>query len=141
MDRHRALSPTQNGSAYQKAASSGGRARCLRGPMPPTVSIGRHPPLWSAGYTAPLVQWVETKIEGLVDRPVVLRSAYAQTYRPLHHNFTEDFLFEPRLEPTLAPDVLQALETQKIRYIYLQAGHPNNRLRVIDKDGQLREVP
>ncbi len=64
----------------------------------------------TAGYTAPLARWVETRISGYTSEPIVLRGEYSQTYRPEHHNFAEHFLFEPQLEPGLSPDVLAELE-------------------------------
>ncbi|MBN2271703.1 MAG: hypothetical protein JXN61_13875, partial [Sedimentisphaerales bacterium] len=62
-----------------------------------------------AGYTAPLVRWVETVITGYTTEPIVLYGWYSQTYKPEHHNFAEQFLFEPRLEPNLAPELLEEL--------------------------------
>jgi hypothetical protein len=55
-------------------------------------------PQVSAGYTAPLVDWGETRISGLSSQPIVLHGYYSQTYRPEHHNFGESFIFEPLLE-------------------------------------------
>ncbi len=57
----------------------------------------------TAGYTAPLARWVETRISGYTSEPIVLRGEYSQTYRPEHHNFAEHFLFEPQVEPGLSP--------------------------------------
>ena len=51
-----------------------------------------------AGYTAPLDRWVETTINGVVSQPVVLHGYFSQTYRPEHHNFNENFIFDPHLE-------------------------------------------
>ena len=73
----------------------------------------------TAGYTAPLLAWKETRIEGLTTEPIVLRGYYSQTYRPHHHNFSEDFLFEPALEPGVSPAILAELEAKNIRYIHL----------------------
>lgn len=80
-------------------------------PTPPTGIV--------AGYTAPLVRWEETTIEGLTTVPIVLRGYYSQTYRPQHHNFSEDFMFEPALENGLPANVLMELETKGIRQIYV----------------------
>src|SRR4029453_5198009 len=52
----------------------------------------------TAGYTAPVQAWVETRITGLTSRPLILRSEWSQTYHPGHHNFYEEFAFEPRLD-------------------------------------------
>lgn len=72
----------------------------------------------AAGYTAPLARWLETRITGYTSSPIVLHSPYSQTYRPEHHNFSEHFLFEPRLEPGISPAILQELASRNIRLIY-----------------------
>lgn len=71
------------------------------------------------GYTAPLIAWKETRIEGLTGEPIVLRGYYSQTYRPEHHNFTENFLFEPALEEGIPPAILDELRGKDIRQIYV----------------------
>jgi hypothetical protein len=77
------------------------------------------PPPMSAGYTAPLVDWVETRIDGLASEPIVLKGYYSQTYRPEHHNFSEHFIFEPRLEPGIPEIILAELEEKNIRLIHV----------------------
>jgi hypothetical protein len=72
----------------------------------------------AAGYTAPLVRWVETVITGYTTAPIVLHDWHSQTYRPEHHNFAENFIFEPQLEPNLAPGLLDELRTKNIRMFY-----------------------
>lgn len=81
-----------------------------------------HPTGPVAGYTAPLLGWVGTRITGLTSRPLVLRDEYAQTYRPGHHNFTEDFLFDPQLEPDLDPALQAELRARNIRGLVVRAG-------------------
>lgn len=76
----------------------------------------------TAGYTAPLARWVETRIAGYTTEPIVLHGEYSQTYRPEHHNFAEHFLFEPQLEPGLPPTILAELKARDIRYIHVLAG-------------------
>ncbi len=71
----------------------------------------------AAGYTFDLASWNQTTITGLTPRPIVLRSSWSQTYRPGHHNFTESFIFDPRLEPGISPAVLQALSQRSIAYL------------------------
>jgi hypothetical protein len=73
----------------------------------------------TAGYTAPLAAWRETRIEGLTTDPLVLRGYYSQTYRPEHHNFSENFLFEPALEPGMSRSILDELLAKDIRQIYV----------------------
>jgi len=72
----------------------------------------------NAGYTAPVQAWVETRIEGLASQVIVLRHELAQTYHPGHHNFFEEFIFDPHLEPGLEPAVLAELSARNIRALY-----------------------
>jgi hypothetical protein len=74
-----------------------------------------------AGYTAPLQAWIETTIAGLTTKPIVLHSDLAQTYRPGHHNFYEDFAFEPRLDPDVEAAALAELQRMNIRALLLSA--------------------
>lgn len=76
----------------------------------------------TAGYTAPLARWVETKIAGYTSEPIELRGEYSQTYRPEHHNFAEHFLFEPQVEQGLSPATLAELKAKDIRYIHVLNG-------------------
>ncbi len=85
---------------------------------PPPAGVG-------AGYTAPLVRWVETTITGYTSQPIVLHGTYSQTYRPEHHNFSEHFIFEPRLEPGLPPAQLDQLRNRNIRLIHAYYGTPS----------------
>jgi hypothetical protein len=82
-------------------------------------------PTASGGYTAPLVRFVETRITGLTTQPIVLTNHFSQTYRPGHHNFTEDFIFEPRLEPGLSPATLAELTAANIQLIHVWWGGGN----------------
>ena len=74
----------------------------------------------AGGYTAPLSRWVETVIEGYTTEPIVLHGWYSQTYRPEHHNFSEHFIFEPRLEPGISGQILNELEAKNLRLIHTQ---------------------
>ena len=56
---------------------------------------------------------------------VVLHGYFSQTYLPGHHNFSEFFIFEPRLEPGISKDLLDELKTKDIRMIYLYAHFGN----------------
>lgn len=75
----------------------------------------------TAGYTAPLARWVETRITGYTREPIILHGWYSQTYKPEHHNFSEHFLFEPQLEPDLSPTILAELRQKDIRLIHVQS--------------------
>jgi hypothetical protein len=80
------------------------------------------------GYTAPLIHWVETVIEGYTTEPIVLRDWYSQTYRPEHHNFDEHFIFEPQLEPEISVDILAELRMHDIRMIHVLGGMSDTRI-------------
>lgn len=75
----------------------------------------------TAGYTAPLVRFDKTTIDNLTTDPIVLKDFYSQTYRPQHHNFSEDFYFDFLLEPTLSEESRTELRALDIRaLIYTQ---------------------
>lgn len=94
----------------------------------------------SGGYTAPLVKFEETRITGLASEPIVLRGYYSQTYRPGHHNFTEEFIFEPGLEPGMPPSILAELAAADIRFLYVEMGFAEPRMVVMGVDGKLRAL-
>lgn len=75
-----------------------------------------------AGYTAPLQAWVQTRISGLIDQPLVLRDPMAQTYHPGHHNFFEEFVFEPGRDPAVPAAARVALEARNIRALVAVLG-------------------
>jgi hypothetical protein len=94
----------------------------------------------TAGYTAPLIAWESTVIEGLATLPIILESEWAQTYRPGHHNFSEDFLFEPGLDPGVPVETLAELEAMDIRAIhFVGAWNDISRAVIMGLDGSLRE--
>jgi hypothetical protein len=92
----------------------------------------------AAGYTAPLVQFVETRITGLTTQPIVLTNYYSQTYRPGHHNFYEDFIFEPRLEPGIPATTLNELIAANIQFIHARWGVSPVKINILGLDGKLR---
>jgi hypothetical protein len=94
---------------------------------PPPKGIG-------AGYTAPLIRWVETSIEGYTSEPIVLHGYYSQTYRPEHHNFDEHFLFEPQLEPEFSIDILAELRMRDVRMIHVFGGMSDTRIKTYGYD-------
>jgi hypothetical protein len=94
----------------------------------------------AAGYTAPLVRFVETRITGLTTEPIVLSNYFSQTYRPGHHNFTEEFIFEPRLEPGLAAATLAELNAANIQWIHVKVGFADPVLNVLGLDQKLRRL-
>ena len=94
----------------------------------------------SAGYTAPLQKWDVTTITGLTTSPIELRGYFSQTYRPGHHNFTEEFLLEPRLEEGISSVILSELEALDIKQIYLQFGNINPIFQAIGFDDRVRDL-
>jgi hypothetical protein len=96
----------------------------------------------TAGYTAPLVAWVETSIEGLVSETIVLKSEFSQTYRPGHHNFTEEFIFEPRLDENVPAELIAELNGKNIALLHvdLEFFDQTARVMVLGLDGRLREL-
>lgn len=78
----------------------------------------------TAGSTWPLAKWDKTVIQGLTAQPIVLSGYYSQTYRAGHQNLLEQFLFEPSLEPAIAPQILDQLREKNIRLIYF-VNHSN----------------
>ncbi len=94
-----------------------------------------------AGYTAPNIGFVETRIEGLLPEPLVLTSYWSQTYSPEHHNFSEHFLFEPRLDPGMSAAQVQALETARIRILHVWHSGPEGIFTAIAPDGSTRRLP
>lgn len=94
----------------------------------------------TAGYTAPLVKWVETTITELTAQPITLRGDYSQTYRPGHHNFVEDFIFEPRLEPGLSQSVIDELTAKNILFVHVFYNGDQSRISVLGLDGKFRTL-
>ena len=73
----------------------------------------------TAGYTAPLKAWKETVITGITEEPISLKGWYSQTYAPGHHNFWEEFIFEPSKEEGISGEKLAELEDNDVKLIYL----------------------
>jgi hypothetical protein len=93
----------------------------------------------TAGYTAPLVSFVKTTISGLTSVPITLTNYYSQTYRPGHHNITEEFLFEPGLEPGLPEADKAELKAANILLLYLRLGYMDD-LQVLGYDQKFRPL-
>lgn len=91
-----------------------------------------------AGYTAPCIEWVGTTITGLTTEPLELRADAAQTYHPFHHNFSEEYLFEPAADPAVNATQRAELAARNIRMIHLDWNHQSAEVRVIGLDGKLR---
>jgi len=72
-----------------------------------------------------------------------LGSYWSQTCQTYHKPYFGDFLFEPQLDPDLSAQVLQSLEQQNIRIIFLRPGRPWEAVQVmvIGFDGVARAWP
>ena len=93
----------------------------------------------TAGYTAPNLGFTETRIAGWTSEPLVLRDPAAQTYSSGHHNFTETFLFEPRLDPATTAAQLKELETAGIQQIVMDRGFEGTQIWLVDAAGRMRK--
>ncbi len=99
-----------------------------------------HPPLptgITVGYTAPLFQWKQTTISGLTTTPIVLTGYYSQTYRPGHHNFANDYVFDPWLESGISTTILDELQSKNIRLLYIEQ---SSEVWTLSLDGVLQQV-
>ncbi|MFO0746676.1 MAG: PEP/pyruvate-binding domain-containing protein [Myxococcota bacterium] len=98
----------------------------------------------TAGYTAPLAKWDHTTISGLVEAgggaPIELRGYWSQTYRPGHHNFSESFIFEPRVEAGIDPAVVAELDGKDIAALLVTVGYQEATIQIIGLDGKLRPL-
>lgn len=91
--------------------------------------------------TAPLAQWKETRIEGLTSQPIVLRGEFSQTYRPGHHNFSEEFVFEPELEEGLPVSLLQELREANVQLIHVLFNFEESQMAILGVDRKFRALP
>jgi len=91
----------------------------------------------TAGYTAPLHRWVQTTIKGLTRKPIVLKGYYSQTYHPNHHNFSEDFLFDPLLENGIDAATILELRIKGIRQLYVRGGDGVSNVWTVDWNGNI----
>ena len=128
--------PAQEGSLLQtRSFSAGGISIETQFYWPP------FPKGPTAGYTSPLEKWVQTTITGLTDEPIELKGYYSQTYRPGHHNFWEDFVFEPVLDEELSDSQASELQNRNIRQILLftDPWGQGGSMSFIGLDGKARE--
>jgi hypothetical protein len=90
-------------------------------------------------YTAPLVQFAETRIEGLTAQPLVLSNYFSQTYSPFHHNESEEFVFEPQRDPNVTEQQRAELTARNVQAIYVcYACWPDTYLQLLGCDGSFR---
>jgi hypothetical protein len=67
--------------------------------------------------TYSLHAWDSVTIKGLTSEPFSVRSPWALTYSPGHHNAYEHFIIEPRLDPEIPAYILEELELAGIDLI------------------------
>ena len=77
-----------------------------------------------------------TTITGLTTSPIVLTGYYSQTYRPQHHNFSNDYIFDPWLEPGISATTLNELQAANIRLLFISS---STEIWVLTLDGQLQQ--
>ena len=92
--------------------------------------------------TIPLLKWLSGSVSGFTPEPVPVQDYYALTFLAGHHNFFNDFIVDPTLEPTLTPAQRADLISQNIRLFY---GHttgfgPNGGFYILGFDGSARPV-
>lgn len=92
-----------------------------------------------AGYTAPLDRWLGTTIAGLNSQPLTLTGYFSQTYRPGHHNFSESFLFDPRLEDGIPPAVVAEWDALGLQALIPRTGFPPQEpaMLALTRDGRI----
>ena len=87
----------------------------------------------------PLIRFAESRIEGLTSQPLVLRGYWSQTFNDVHHYQSQEFIFEPRLDPNVTSQQRQELAATDIARIYI---HRNGLfgpiLMIVGLDGNLR---
>ena len=88
-----------------------------------------------AGYTAPLDRWVGTTITGVTMTAAQLSGYFSQTYRPEHHNFSENFIFDPHLEEGVGGAVLSEWDAAGIRALIQPAYFIDPGMLVLTADG------
>ncbi len=126
--------PNEEDILVQRTMTDGGVSIETRFYWPP------YPKGPTAGYTAPVARWVETKINGLVSSPITLRAYYSQTYQPFHHNFAETFIFEPRLEPGLPQSVLDELAAKNVQLLHVFYNGNSAEVTLLGLDGKFRKL-
>jgi hypothetical protein len=78
---------------------------------------------WGWGWGTPTsVQFEQTRIEGLTSEPIVLTGFFSQSVGGGSHLCPKNFLFEPALEPGIAPGTLAELRQKNVRLIYYTTG-------------------
>jgi hypothetical protein len=108
---------------------------------PDGVFIETHYDLYCGGFCIDAVfsEWYGTIIEGLTTEPIYLSSCASQCYTAGHHNWCENFFFEPMFEPGISQCIVDQLRLMNVKSIELYninyCGQPG--IRYYDFDGQV----
>jgi hypothetical protein len=87
----------------------------------------------------PLIRFAESRIEGFTSEPLVLRGYWSQTFNDVHHYQSQEFIFEPRLDPGVTSQQRQELVAADIARIYIHRnGFLEPFLVLVGFDGTLR---
>ncbi|HZO52012.1 MAG TPA: PEP/pyruvate-binding domain-containing protein, partial [Bryobacteraceae bacterium] len=100
------------------------------------------PNLSSAGIikTIPLLAWNRTHITGLTSQPLILTNYYSQSFRPGHHNFYEDYVFEPRLDSNVTPQQQSELAAANVRLLVFRYDPPTSVVWALGLDDTVRQL-
>ena len=84
---------------------------------------------------------LETTIVGLTGEPILLRGFFSQTLSFYHHPASlGTYIFEPRLEPEIAPTQLLELKRQNIRSIYIATAEEGFVAQILGFDDKFRPL-
>lgn len=87
----------------------------------------------------PLIRFAESRIEGFTSEPLVLRGYWSQTFNDVHHYASQEFIFEPRLDPGVTSQQRQELAAADIARIYVHRnGFFDPILMIVGINGTLR---
>lgn len=93
----------------------------------------------SGDCRCPLIRFAESRIEGFTTTPLVLAGYWSQTFNNVHHYNSQEFIFEPRLDPNVTSQQLMELAAADIARIYVHRnGLLNPILMIVGLDGTLR---
>jgi hypothetical protein len=93
--------------------------------------------------TIPLLKWLHGSVSGFTPEPLQAQDYYALTFLAGHHNFFNDFIVDPTLEPSLTTAQRADLASQNIRLFYghTQGFGPGGGFYILGLDGTVRSVP
>ena len=69
----------------------------------------------------------------------MLHDYFSQTYRPGHHNFSEDFIFDPHLDSSVDPASLAQWDAKGIQALLVPTGS-REPTRALTTDGRIVDL-